>query len=100
MGILTSSGSLARVMGPLVVSYVYEGYGLYATYGLILGTMIVSLVLTVAFYRRLVPFKMPDTPDGAPPRKNDEQGKLENGGGGAKGGASVTVVSMRSRPED
>lgn len=56
MGALTASGSLARVLGPIVVSYVYNLFGLYATSGLIVALMLVALALTLAAYRRLVPF--------------------------------------------
>ena len=98
MGILTSSGSLARVMGPLVVSYVYEGFGLYATYGLILGSMILSLILTVGFYKRLVPFKMPDQPDGG--ESNTKDIKEVPNGTSTRGGNSVMVLSFRSKAED
>ena len=59
MGLLTAAGSLARVLGPLMVSYVYNGYGLYVTYGLIMASMIIALILTVLFYKRMVPLKMP-----------------------------------------
>ncbi len=56
MGALTASGSLARVLGPLAVSSVYNEFGLYATSGLVVALMLVTLVVTVATYRRLVPF--------------------------------------------
>ncbi len=56
MGAITASGSLARVLGPLAVSSVYNNFGLYATSGLVVALMLVTLVITVVTYPRLVPF--------------------------------------------
>ncbi len=39
MGILTSAGSSARVLGPIMVSYIYDEYGVYLTFGLIIISM-------------------------------------------------------------
>ncbi len=39
MGLLTSAGSTARVLGPIMVSYIYDEYGVYLTFGIILITM-------------------------------------------------------------
>ncbi len=57
MGLLTASGSFARVMGPIMVSYVYDAEGVYLTFGIILITMAMALVITIALYPRMVPFK-------------------------------------------
>ena len=55
MGYLTAAGSSARVAGPVVVSFVYKSYGLYLTVGLMIGSLLISLLLTILTYKRLVP---------------------------------------------
>ena len=55
MGYLTAAGSSARVAGPVVVSVVYKSYCLYLTVGLMIGSLLISLLLTVFTYKRLVP---------------------------------------------
>ena len=37
LALLTTSGSLARVVGPLFVTDLYENYGTYVTFGLVTG---------------------------------------------------------------
>jgi hypothetical protein len=37
LALLTTSGSLARVVGPLFVTELYESYGTYVTFGLVTG---------------------------------------------------------------
>ena len=73
MGVLTAAGSLARIMGPLLVSYVYNIFGLYFTYGIIGGSMATALVLLLVSYNRLVPLKLPTLTS-----SNPEEGK-QNG---------------------
>ena len=58
MGLVSSSGSLARVAGPIFVSYIYQAFGTYLTMVLSLVGLIIGLVLLLAAYRRLVPFHM------------------------------------------
>ena len=55
MGGLTASGSLARVLGPIFVSYIYQYYGTYWTFGLETGSMVISALITLLAYKRLVP---------------------------------------------
>jgi MFS family permease len=55
MGYLTAAGSSARVAGPVVVSVVYKNYGLYLTVSLMIGSLLISLILTIFTYKRLVP---------------------------------------------
>ena len=59
MGLLTALGSLARVLGPIVISFIYNGSGLYWTAGFIIITMCVGLAINVATYRVLVPLSVP-----------------------------------------
>ncbi len=60
MGALTAAGSLARVLGPIMVSYVYNAFGLYLTFGIIIASMFVALAITLVMYKRMVPFKLPE----------------------------------------
>ena len=59
MGLLSSFGSLSRVLGPIAVSYIYTNYGTYIVIGLMCASMVVALVLTLIFYKKLIPIKMP-----------------------------------------
>ena len=58
-GVLTGTGSLARVMGPIFVSYVYTYYGTYWTFGILEVGMILALIELIVMYPRLVPMKLP-----------------------------------------
>ena len=53
MGYLTAGGSLARVTGPVVVSYVYQRVGTYPTIAVMVASLLVSLVLTFLTYSRM-----------------------------------------------
>ena len=70
MGLLSSFGSLSRVLGPIAVSYIYTNYGTYLVIGLMCASMVVALVLTLIFYKKLIPIKMPsmDTTDAGGPK--------------------------------
>ena len=56
MGLLSASGSLARVSGPLFVGWIYREYGTYWTMGLPLLGLVVGLVLMIYAYKRLIPY--------------------------------------------
>ena len=56
-GILTTSGSLSRVVGPIVISLVYEKVGIYASTGIVCGLLTIALVITSVAYKRLVPLE-------------------------------------------
>jgi ceroid-lipofuscinosis MFS transporter 7 len=58
MGILTATGCCARVVGPIFITYVYNASGLYLTFGLVEILMVISLVLVLVTYRKLVPLKV------------------------------------------
>ena len=58
MGLLSAFGSLSRVLGPIVVSYLYTNFGTYLVIGLMCASMVIALVLTLIFYRKLVPLKL------------------------------------------
>jgi ceroid-lipofuscinosis MFS transporter 7 len=55
MGALTSVSSLARVIGPIFVTYIYTEYGTIVTSGTATGLMVLVLVLLLLVYKRLVP---------------------------------------------
>ena len=56
MGLLSGSGSLARVSGPVFVGWIYREYGTYWTMGLPLVGLVIGLILMLFAYKRLVPF--------------------------------------------
>ena len=56
MGLLTTSGSLARVVGPIFVSFIYQEYGTWALFGIVTASLGLSFVITTLAYRQLVPF--------------------------------------------
>ncbi|PAA94182.1 hypothetical protein BOX15_Mlig003459g1 [Macrostomum lignano] len=56
MGLLTGGGSLARCIGPIVVSLLFSGYGPQASFLTSSGLVLLSLIAVVAFAKRLVPF--------------------------------------------
>ena len=58
MGLLSAFGSFSRILGPLFVSYIYTNFGTYWTMGSMAATLIVSLVVTLFAYNRLVPMNM------------------------------------------
>eukprot|EP00095_Tigriopus_kingsejongensis_P005987 maker-scaffold48_size466083-snap-gene-3.27 protein:Tk05987 transcript:maker-scaffold48_size466083-snap-gene-3.27-mRNA-1 annotation:"major facilitator superfamily domain-containing protein 8" len=52
MGILTMAGSCARVIGPILFTWIYEQYGTYLTFAIIGATLVVSLVLYAVGYKQ------------------------------------------------
>ena len=48
-----TTGSLARVIGPIVVAEIYELWGTYVLFITVTATLVVSLVLTLVFWRQL-----------------------------------------------
>ena len=85
MGYLTASGSLARVCGPLLVTFVYNKFGLYVTFGIVEALMVAGLVATVIFWKELVPLRIP-TP-------GSRQNQLDVS-------RSTLEMSMRESPDD
>ena len=55
MGVLTTSGSLARVLSPIVLAWVYKLFGLYITMGLTVIVLSVGLFLVIITYKRFSP---------------------------------------------
>lgn len=85
MGALTAGGSLARVLGPIFVTFVYQNLGTYATMGIVTGSMVLSLIITLLTYKRLVPFKnrVPTANTNVNSKKMDEKIDAEKHHNGA-----------------
>ena len=58
MGFLTAAGSLARAMGPLVITLLYEHKGPAITFATVVGIIGVSIIVLLIFCRRLVPYRL------------------------------------------
>ncbi len=69
MGVLTASGSFARFTGPIFVTSIYNEFGPYLTFALVVGSMVLSLITSLIFYKRLVPLK----DDGDRPDADDNE---------------------------
>lgn len=54
MGLLTGSGCLSRVLGPVFVTYIYTEYGTIVTFGLTTLMMVACLLWLLVFNKRLV----------------------------------------------
>lgn len=54
MGLLTGSGCLSRVLGPVCVTYIYTEYGTIVTFGLTTAMMLACLLWLLVFNKRLV----------------------------------------------
>lgn len=55
MGLMTGSGCLSRVMGPIFVTYIYTEYGTIVTFGFTTVMMAVCLLWLLYFNKRLIP---------------------------------------------
>jgi len=55
LGLFATSSSVARVVGPLLVTEIYEKWGTYVLFGIVTATLVISLVLTLVAYATLVP---------------------------------------------
>lgn len=55
MGWLTAAGSLARTVGPLFVSTVYDNFGAQVLFAVCIGIVAVAILTLLVFYRKLVP---------------------------------------------
>lgn len=57
MGVLTAAGSLARTLGPIFVSTLYEHTGPEITFAAVDGVVCGGIVILLFFFTKLVPFK-------------------------------------------
>jgi len=55
LGLFATSGSVARVVGPLLVTEIYEQWGTYVMFGTVTATLVISMFLTMFAYTTLVP---------------------------------------------
>ncbi|XP_069944648.1 major facilitator superfamily domain-containing protein 8 isoform X2 [Cherax quadricarinatus] len=58
MGILTSTGGLSRVVGPIFVSYLYTALGTRWTFGILFLLMCIVVVEICFLYPKLIPMKI------------------------------------------
>ena len=58
MGYITMSGSLGRVVGPLLLAKVYSEEGPRVTFIVAICFVFVGILTVVAFYRRIVPYSV------------------------------------------
>ena len=56
MGVLTAAGSLARVVGPMFVTFMYDTFGPQITFATNDGIIATAIVLLMILYYRLVPY--------------------------------------------
>jgi ceroid-lipofuscinosis MFS transporter 7 len=64
MGLMTGSGCLSRVMGPVFVTYIYEEFGTIWTFGLTTVMMISCLFWLLYFNSVLIPGEIECVPEG------------------------------------
>lgn len=62
MGLMTGSGCLSRVLGPVFVGYIYTRLGTYWTFGVTTVMMAVAMVWLCMFCDRLVPPELDHLP--------------------------------------
>lgn len=55
MGLMTGSGCLSRVLGPVFVTYIYTEFGTIWTFSMTTVMMVVSMVWLYLFLERLIP---------------------------------------------
>ena len=58
MGCLTISGSLARVVSPLLMAKIYDEEGPQVTFIVFICFVLFGVLMVVAFYRRMVPYSV------------------------------------------
>lgn len=56
MGLLTAAGSLARALGPMSTSVLYQHYGPYVTFGTVVGVLVLTILFILVSSHRLVPY--------------------------------------------
>ena len=57
MGFLTGAGSLARGMGPLLITLLYQHKGPEITFAAVVGLVGFAIIVFLIFYRRLIPYR-------------------------------------------
>lgn len=64
MGLMTGSGCLSRVLGPVFVTYIYTEFGTIVTFAFTTVMMAACLVWLLYFSRRLIPQEIVQTEEG------------------------------------
>lgn len=57
MGLLTAAGSLARALGPMSTSVLYQHYGPYVTFTTVVGVVALTILLILVCSPRLIPYE-------------------------------------------
>ena len=57
MGFLTAAGSLARGMGPLIITILYQHHGPAITFATVNGLIGIAIIVLLIFCRRLIPYR-------------------------------------------
>lgn len=63
MGLMTGSGCLSRVLGPVFITYIYAEYGTILTFGLTLVMMAATMLWMLYFSKRLIPQEIVNNQD-------------------------------------
>lgn len=63
MGLMTGSGCLSRVMGPVFVTHIYEECGTVWTFGMTTVMMILCLLWLLYFNKSLIPVEVVVNPE-------------------------------------
>lgn len=58
MGILTAAGSLARALGPMSVSALYQHFGPTVTFSSVVGLLMAAIIILLVFSYRLIPYRV------------------------------------------
>ncbi len=67
MGVITGAGSLARGLGPMLMGLLYEHYGPLVTFTTMAGIVMFTVLFTLVFFSRLVPYERYAGKYGPPP---------------------------------
>ena len=59
MGVLTATGSSARIVGPLFVTTLYDLFGPQIAFATVVGLLAMAILILTSFCYRLVPFGTP-----------------------------------------
>lgn len=95
MGVLTTSGSLSRVLGPICASQIYQHYGTYWLFSTVLVFLLIGLGLASIFYKRLT-----TEPFGAKTKQPVDPKRAEIFNEKAQTYASSETLPLRAKPDD
>jgi len=58
MGLFSGAGSLGSILGPLLLTSIYNEEGPTVGYLILIGVLILPMFPAIAFYKRLIPYSM------------------------------------------